>query len=540
MSGDDALERGRQAFARQAWTEAYESLSAADANAPLDPEDLERLSMVAYLLGRDTDSADVLARAHRQFQTRSDAPGAARSALWLALMLLDRGEFAQAGGWLTRARRLLEPGLDCVEQGYLLVPAALQSLAEGRAAEALGVFEQAGKVADRFGDQDLTTMARVGRAQSLILLGRVGDARELLDEAMVAVTAGEVSPIVTGIAYCSAIDACWQIFDLRRAQEWTAALSRWCASHPDLVPYRGQCLVYRAEIMQLRGAWQDAADEAQRASVRLAGHPTLGAALYREAELHRLRGEFAEAEAAYLEANRRGKEPLPGLAMLRLEQGRVDAAWAAIRRALDEAQGAAARSSLLPALVEIALAAGEVQEARAGADELSAIAAEAGAPFLEALAAQADGAVVLVEGDARAAVSTLRRSWSVWQGLEAPYESAQVRLLIGLAYRRLGDDESARMELDAARWIFEHLGAEPDLARIERAFGTTGGAPAGLSPRELEVLALVAAGKTNRDIANALVLSEHTVRRHLQNIFTKTGVTSRAAATAFAFQHGLV
>jgi ATP/maltotriose-dependent transcriptional regulator MalT len=545
MSTTEALQRGRESFGQRAWKDAFAQLSAADREARLGPEDLERFAVAAHLVGQYDDSATAWERAHHESLNRGDAPRAARCAFWLAFSLINRGELARASGWLARAQRLLDDGgYDCVERGYLLMPVGVQRLAAGDAAAAYATFEHVIQISDRFRDPDLRGMGQVGRGRTLINLGRVAEGVVLLDEVMVGVTSGEISPFIVGDVYCGIIEACQEIHDLRRAHEWTAALTEWCASQPDLVPYRGKCLVYRAEIMQLHGAWPNALDEARRACTWLS-HPSdqhvAALAYYQLAELHRLRGAFSQAEEAYRQANQFGRTPQPGLALLRLAQGQVDAAEAAIRRLEHEPHDRVTRPRVLAALVEIMLAAGDVPAARAAADELSAMAADLDALFPGAVAAYSQGAVLLAEGDAAAALAALRHAWAAWQELDAPYEAARARVLIGLACRELRDHDSAAMELDAARRVFRQLGAGPDLARVESLSRKTAPrAAGGLTAREVEVLRLVAAGKTNRAIAAELFLSEKTVDRHVSNIFTKLGLSSRAAATAYAYEHRLV
>jgi len=405
-------------------------------------------------------------------------------------------------------------------------------------------FTQAAAISEKWREPDLATWANNGRGRALIRMGDTAAGVKVLDEVMVAVTAGEVSPWVAGDVYCSAIEACHEIFDHRRAQEWTAALSQWCADQPDLVPYRGQCLVHRAQIMQLHGEWPDALDEARRACEWLSRpppHPAVGFAHYQRGELHRVRGQFADAGAAYREAHQHGYEPQPGLALLRLAQGQVDAAHAAIRRLVDETHDRVTRSQLLAAYVEIALSAGDVTAAHDAADELFTLATDVGAPLLGALAAHARGAVRLAEGNPQAALGALRHAFALAHELGAPYAVARARVLIAEACRQLGDDDSAELEFDTARVTFDRLGAATDLALLERRRGTAASrSAAALTGREAQVLALVAQGKTNRAIATELVISEKTVARHVSNIFTKTGVSSRSAATAYAYEHGLV
>jgi DNA-binding CsgD family transcriptional regulator len=542
----DELERGRESYARRAWRDAYEGLSRADRASSLEADDLELLATSAYMLGRDDDYLSALERVHPAHLRTGETLRAVRCAFWIGINLLLRGEMSRATGWFARAQRLLErEKRDCVEQGYLLIPVLLQAVGAGDWEAASATAGDAAKVAERFGDSDLLAMAGHELGHALIRQGRVEDGLRLLDEAMVAATAGELSPIVTGLVYCSVIAYCQDLYEFRRAREWTDALTQWCGQQPDMVAHTGVCLVHRAEILELQGAWRDAQEEARRARERCAqgmvNQAAVGQAIYLQGELHRLQGELAAAEEAYREASRYGCEPQPGLALLRLAQGNGEAAAAAIRRVVGETSDLLKRARLLRGYVEVMLAAGDVEEAHGACRELEDISAGHGGVVLGAMSAGARGAVALAQGDARAALVALRDARQVWQELEAPYEAARVRVLVGLACRELGDEDSAAMELEAARGVFEQLGAAPDLAGVDSLVPSPAPDEAhGLTPRELQVLRLVATGETNRAIAAELVLSERTVDRHVSNILTKLGVSSRAAATAFAYEHQLV
>jgi len=544
------LERGRQAFANREWKEAFRQLSAADAELLLGPADLERLAQAAWLNGRDTDARALFRRAHDVLVDCGKQQRAARWGFWLSFHALLAGDSAQSTGWLARTQRLVADQPQGAEQGYVAVLLGLRRLAQAGTDDARASFEQAISLAERFGDRDLLAFGLLGRGQALIESRRVADGVPQLDEAMVAVATGEVSPMAAGIVYCAVIVTCQRIFDLQRCREWTEALNEWCATQPDLVPYRGECLVHRSEILQLKGDWSDALSEAERAIEACsgrAGNPA-GRALYQCAELLRLRGAFDRAEAMYREAGNRGTEPQPGLSLLRLAQGDVGAAKAAMLRILGETDPplksggcTAARVQMLRACVEIMIATDEIEIARSAAGELEATAAGTEAPFLRASSAQAIGALRLAEGDAHAALAPLREAWTAWQQVDAPYESAQVRVLIGRACRSLDDEETARSHHEAAARIFERLGAAPALAELEKPATRPGPIPGNpLSSREREVLRLVAKGQSNRQIAARLFISEHTVAGHLAHIFDKLGVASRTAAAAFAFEHKLL
>jgi DNA-binding CsgD family transcriptional regulator len=541
----DALERGLAAAAARRWRDAFTALEAADAEASLGDDHLETLALAAYLTGREDTSTVLWARAHRAALEAGDRRRAARHAFLIGSGLVFRGEIAPALGWFARGGRVLEGCADCAEHHWFRTLNGLVQMFGGDPDGARPTFRDCASAALRFGDEELATMARLGDGMCQVLLGDIRAGLAVLDEAMVAVTAGLVSPVYAGMTYCTVIGACADGFDLRRAREWTTALERWCDSQPDLVPFRGNCLVHRCELLRMHGDWGEATAAATEACEHLAGPPTwdsLGAAYYQLAELQRLRGDRGPAEDSYRRASRAGRSPEPGLALLRLSEGKVAVAASMIGVALDETDEPARRARLLAAHVEIMIAADRLDAAHAAAEELEGLADVADAPYLRAVAGTARGAVLLAQDDARSALRVLRAAGSGWRELGVPHEAARVGVLLGRACLAMEDAETADLELDGARLIFEQLGARPDLRRLDMLVGgcRPGRGGASLTSREVEVLRLVATGRTNRAIAKELGLADKTVSRHLSNIFHKIDVPSRAAATAYAYEQGLV
>jgi DNA-binding CsgD family transcriptional regulator len=547
----DETRKGRSAYERRAWGDAFEALSAAQTKTPLDGDDVERLAWAAVLSGHEEASLGAFERLHDLRLAAGDTPRAARAALWLGLRLMSFGEPARGSGWLSRAQRLVAEGApDSVERGYLLLPVMFRAGATGDHEAGRAAAAEAGKIGERHADSDLIALARSFEGRALMRLGRLVEGLPLLDEAMLGVTSGRLSPLVTGLIYCGAIAACQQSYAHDRAREWTAALHGWCAAQPQMATFAGACLVHRSEIMQLGGAWPEALEEARRAATHLSRTKDVeaGNAFYQEGELHRLAGQPAEAEAAYTRASEHARDPQPGLALLRMAQGRLDVAEAAMRRVLAATADPLKRTRYLPAHVEIMLARGDLEEARRASDELGALAERFGMELLGAAAEHARGAVALAARDARGAIEPLRRAQETWLRAGAPYLAARARLLVAKAFQALGDQDGALLEQAGARKVFVELGAAPDVAAADALAAPTkpgpGPAPVtdtgGLSARELEVLRLVASGKTNKEIARGLFVSERTVDRHVSNIFVKLEVPTRAAATAWAYRRGLI
>jgi DNA-binding CsgD family transcriptional regulator len=536
-----AIEDARAACDSHRWGDAFRLLSGVAVHE-LGVDDLDRLATAAYLTGHDEEGFAYWVRAHQACVSQDAVHRAAYFGTRLAQALGFKGDLGRCRGWVDRTARLLEEaGIDCVEQGYREYGLAMMRFFEaGDVAGARTHFVQAGKIGTRFAHRELLTLARIGEGRMLIYLGEIGEGMALLDEAMVSIEARELSPFATGDAYCTVIDACSELFDLGRCRSWTESFTRWCDTQQELVLYRGHCFLHRAEMLELLGAWSEALVEARHACDRLAApvNPAaLAGACVIEGDLLRLIGDFDGAEASYQRANELGRDPQPGLALLRLGQGRLDVANATIRRALGEAEDPMSRARMLGPYVEILLVAGDTAAGGIAADELREIAAELGSPFLRAHSARASGGVLLAADTFKAALIELRRAFNEFNALGVRYEAARTRLLIADACRALGDHDAAGMESSSARSEFESLGATAMLSTIATQADSL---PDGLTQRELEVLVLLARGKTNRTIANELFISEKTVASHVSHIFTKLGVASRSAATAYAYDHDLV
>jgi DNA-binding CsgD family transcriptional regulator len=535
----DDLDRARKAFERRDWATAYDQLSVV---AELSTDDLLKLATAAYLAGDDDACVRALQRGYQVAVDGGDTLRAVRFAFWLGLVLAVRGEVAVAGGWAARAQRLLaDQPADVVERGYLLIHDFFRYLDQQDFPGAVRVAAEITEMGRRFGEPDLLAQGLVCQGRTLMYAGQVPEGLALLDEAMVGVAAGELSPIFAGNVYCAMIEACQEVLDFGRASAWTSALSRWCDTQPDLVPFTGQCAVHRGQILRLRGAFGEALDEYEDACRRYtaSGAPAAaGFAMSESGDVLRIRGAYPQAENCYEQASGYGYEPQPGLALLWLARGRRQAAGAAVRRLLAETQGPVQRSRMLPAAVEILVATDSPDEAETASAELTKIADAFGCSGLRAMSAYCAGLVALASGDADRALPQARQAKQVWSGLQAPYEMARARVLVGRAFRDLGDEDSATAELTSALRTFSELGAVAARQEVEKLLGRS--APGGLTQRELEVLRLVAAGNSNTVIAQLLVLSDKTVARHLSNIFTKLDVPSRTAAAAYAHEHDLL
>ena len=537
-----SVEAGTAALAGTDWASAYGQLAAARGDGGLDAGGFEALAEAAFAMGRIDESFDARERAYAAYQEAGAAVAAGACAVWLTFGYFATGRPAIAGGWLRRAQNCLDRREECAAFGHLLIIQSYGAAGAGEPDAAAALATAAVELGRRLRDADVEALGLQAVATVRLAEGDVSEALGLLDESMLFAIEGRLSPYALGSAYCTMIAACEDLGDLRRVAEWTEALSRWTASQPFAV-FPGICRVHRATVLQRKGAWPEAEAEARRASADMEAlrmHGTAAAALAEVGDIRRRLGDHDGAEAAFRRAEELGGQPQSGLAMLRLAQGRVDAASAIIEQALADASASPlGRAKLLPAAVQIALAKGDSDRARAAVDELDATASAFQSPALSAAGASCRGRLQLAEGDAASACASLRRALKQWQDLDVPYEAATARLLLGQACRGSGDEDGAAAAFAAAAEIFERLGAVLEARRVQESLQGPQALPAGLTEREAQVLRLVAAGLTNRAIATELYLSDKTVARHLSNIFVKIGVSSRSAATAFAFETGV-
>jgi class 3 adenylate cyclase len=477
---DDPIAAARQALDRHAWHEAFDLLRRADGERELSAEELELLGGAAWWAGDSEACVSARERAYAAYLEAGQRPRAAMVALLLVRDHGNRLAGAQAAGWLRRAERLLENESDGVALGYLEMMRARAAHNEGRFDEAVELGERAVDIGARFGDRDLQAVALMYQGMATVGRGDVDDGLALLDEATVAAVSGELSPNVTGMVYCNMISTCQELAEYRRAGEWTDAAKRWC-DRQAISGFPGLCRVHRAEIIRLRGAWAEAEQEARRACTELMDHglPAFAGDGFNEVGMIRMRmGDLAAAEEAFVQANELGRDPEPGLALLRLAQGKVDAAAVLIRRSLEETTEPLQRAHRLPAQVEIAVAGSDLETAERAAGELHEIAERYGSEALQAAAAGARARLLLERDQADAAVQLARRSSQLWRKIDAPYEAALARVSLGLAYRSRGDEDAGVLELQAARSALEKLGAVLDARRVTELLGEEVAAPA--------------------------------------------------------------
>jgi DNA-binding NarL/FixJ family response regulator len=535
------VDEARRAWERHDWQQCWDAATAAGPGEGLvEAERLDLLADSAWWLGRLEDCIVAREQAYRLFDELGEERRAGQCAVWLYEHHCFRASPSVASGWLGRARRALGKGVHCIELGALV-------LREAEMAHGSGDLERAASLAERGIDLGRELGCADLEAEALQTLGRVridqGQAAEglgLLDEAMLSAVEGRLSPYSTGKVYCSLISACEQLSDHRRAAEWTEETARWAERHP-LAVFPGLCRVHHATALQWRGNWAEAEREAVRASEELAeiNLPNAAIAWTEIGEIRRRIGDLDGASDAFANADRLCRQPRAGVALLRLAEGDLDAASAIVSEALEAAGwNRLARAKVLPALAQIAIAAGDMATAAGAVEELEKVAADFDSSGIRAAALSARGRLELASGQGDAC-KTLRNAVAGWTELAVPYEIATARTLLGQAYRANHDDASAAAAFNEARAVFDELGVRVD-AQTSRHPAAPGRLPAGLTEREAEVLCLAAAGQTNKQIAATLYLSDKTIARHLSNIFAKIGVSTRAAAAAFAFEHDLM
>lgn len=533
----------RRALLQYDWSGAYALATEAVAAHPTATDALEVLAEAAWWTSRVDECIDARERLYRLYEDDGDTLRAGVIAMEVSENHGFRGQPAVARAWLARARRLLADRPDGPARGRLLLREAEVAHSTGAVDEAIIFAEEALTMGRTIADCDLETESLQCLGRLHIAQGRPETGLALFDEAMLITVEGRCNPYVTGKTYCSFISACEELGDLHRAAEWIEVGSRWAEHHP-ISAFPGLCRVHRAEVLQMRGEWQRAEEEARRACAELDGVNSYNTALsFKEiGEIRRRLGDLEGADAAFRAASDLGLHPQPGLALLRLAEEKVAVAARMIQQALCEVgDDDLARGKLLPAAVQIGVAADDLDAARASADELERIARVYRSSLLDAASASSRGRLRLAEGEISAATADLRTALQRWRALGVPYEVATTQVLLGEASRRDGDDDEAAAHFTAAATTFARLGAALDAAQLDaRASGEAPAADSPLTEREAELLRLVASGHTNRAIAGEMFVSEKTIERHLSNVFRKLGVSSRAAATAQALRLGLV
>jgi class 3 adenylate cyclase len=473
----DSLDEARAAAGRQAWRAAYAAFGETDPTQ-LAAADLENYGEAAWWSGKIDEAIRHRERAFAAYSSEGDSRGAARLAMTLGWDYEGKGSFAVAGGWLANAERLLADLEEVPEHGRLLLMHAFETMfAQGEYQRATELFDQAYDLAKRVGDRDGQMLALSGKGRTLIKTGQIDKGLALLDEASASALCGDISAHSAGLVYCMTISTCQDVGDYRRAAEWTEAANRWCDTI-DVTGFPGACRVHRAEAMRLRGDWSAAEAQALAACEELKDFDQIipAAGYYEIGEIRRRRGDLAGAEEAYRISSDLGREPQPGLSLVRLAEGKVDAAVAGIRRSLEEAKEPLFRLRRLPAQVEIAIAAGDLRTARAAADEAEQTVdafkiGDRRAAAFDATVHFARGQILLAEKDWEGAIAALKHARDEWQGVGAPYETARVRAALGTAYRRSGDEHGSTVEFESALAAFERLGAVPEAARLKESLG---------------------------------------------------------------------